>query len=210
MDVDGTLIRGSSEKSFLVHLVSRGDVGARRLLRFLAGYMAHPAATLIRGPGWNRTYLRGLDERAARGLAEDFSRKTLVPRMRPPVVSELEALRESGARIVLLSAALEWLVEPLGEAVRASRIIGSIPRPDGGVLTGMLDGQRPFGEEKLRIVEAVCREEGLSPGGCTAYGDSWADRHVMGFCGGAVAVNPGRKLARLARSRGWRILEGRD
>ena len=209
VDVDGTLIRGSSEKSFLFHLISRGDVGALRLARFLAGYMAHPAATLVHGPGWNRTYLRGLDERAARGMAEGFSRNALVPRMRPAVVSELAALREGGTRVILLSAALEWLVEPLGESVRASRIIGSRPRSDGGVLSGTLDGQRPFGEEKLHVVEAVCREEGLSPCDCTAYGDCWADRHVMDFCGSAVAVNPGRRLAEMARSRGWRVLEGR-
>ncbi len=207
VDVDGTLIRGSSEKSFLVHLVSRGDVGALRLARFLAGYIAHPAATLVRGPGWNRTYLRGLNEPATRVLAGDFSRSVLVQRMRPCVVSELAALREGGARLILLSAALEWLVEPLGESVLASGIIGSTPCSDDGVLTGSLDGPRPFGEAKLRIVEAFCRENGIAPGDCIAYGDSWADRHVMDFCRRAVVVHPGRKLARLARERGWRILE---
>lgn len=207
VDLDGTLIRGSSEKSFLVHLIKRGDVGAGRLAGFLAGYIAHPAATLVHGPGWNRTYLSGLDERAVRVLAGDFSRSALVPRMRPWVVSELDALREGGARLVLLSAALEWLVEPLGESLRASRIIGSRPGSDCGVLTGSLEGPRPFGEDKLRIVEDFCRENGLAPGDCTAYGDSWADRHVMSFCGRAVAVYPGRRLARLAREKGWRILE---
>ncbi|HOF66764.1 MAG TPA: HAD-IB family phosphatase [Candidatus Fermentibacter daniensis] len=207
VDVDGTLIRGSSEKSFLFHFVSRGELGAVRLAGFIAGYAAHPVATLVHGPGWNRGYLRGMDERTIRRLADDFSRSALIPRIRPGIMSELTALREGGARLILLSASLEWLVGPLGESVQASCIFGSKPGSEGGMLTGSLDGPRPFGEEKLRIVEAYCRENGVPPRDCVAYGDSWGDRHVMGFCGRAVAVRPGRRLARLARERGWRILE---
>jgi len=179
------------------------------LSRFLLGYLLHPAATLAHGPGWNRGYLRGLGASETAGEAERFSRAVLVPRIRPAMASELAGMKSRGAEVLLLSASLVWLVEPLAGAVGASRVFASVPEAAGGRLTGRIGGTRPFGEDKLLIVRAFCGESGTPPSECTAYGDSWADRHVMGFCGGAVAVNPGRKLAGLARSRGWRIMEGR-
>jgi HAD superfamily hydrolase (TIGR01490 family) len=205
-DVDSTLIKGSSEKSFFLHLFERGSLRSEGIVQFFLGYFTHPLATIVRGPGWNRRYLQGLDAGLARDLAVEFSRDSLVPRIRQVVASELAGLRGEGARLILLSAALEWLVEPLGKAVGADRVIGSRPESRHGVLTGRLEGPRPFGEDKFLIVEAVCEREGISPSDCIAYGDSWADRHIMEYCGSAVAVGPGAKLARLARERGWRII----
>lgn len=209
VDLDSTLITGSSEKSFFLHLLSRGRLRPVGLLRFALGYLLHLPWTIVHGPGWNRLYLSGLDAEAVRGLATGFSQGSLVPRIRPAVASELEGLRGAGASLIILSAALEWLVEPLGRAVGAERVIGSRLQTRDGKLTGGLDGARPFGEDKLLIVERICEQESLDPAGCTAYGDSWADRHVLGYCGTAVAVNPGPKLFALARDRGWRILEPR-
>jgi HAD superfamily hydrolase (TIGR01490 family) len=209
VDLDSTLIRGSSEKSFFLHLLRRGRLRPGGLLRFGLGYLLHLPETIVHGPGWNRLYLSGLDAEAVRGLATGFSQGSLVPRIRPAVASELEGLRRAGASLVILSAALEWLVEPLGRAVGADRVIGSRLRIKDGKLTGGLDGARPFGADKLLIVVKTCEQENLDPAGCTAYGDSWADRHVLGYCGTAVAVNPGPKLSALARDRGWRIIEPR-
>lgn len=209
VDLDSTLITGSSEKSFFLHLLGRGRLRPAGLLRFVLGYLLHLPATIVHGPGWNRMYLRGLDAEAVRGFAAGFSQSSLVPRIRSAVASELESLRRDGASLILLSAALEWLVEPVGKAVGADRMMGSRLRVRDGLLTGGLDGARPFGEDKLLIVRETCEREGIDPAGCTAYGDSWADRHVLGYCGTAVAVNPGPKLAALARERGWRIIEPR-
>lgn len=209
VDLDSTLITGSSEKSFFLHLLRRGRLRPGGLFRFALGYLLHLPHTIVHGPGWNRLYLSGLDAEAVRGLATGFSQGSLVPRIRPAVAAELEGLRTAGDSLIILSAALEWLVEPLGRAVGADRVIGSRLQVRDGLLTGRLDGARPFGEDKLVIVKETCGREGLEPDACTAYGDSWADRHVLGYCGTAVAVNPGPKLAALARDRGWRIIEPR-
>jgi len=209
VDVDGTLLDGSSERLFLLHLLSCRTLRPPALLRFAARWLVHPAATLAHGPGWNRSYLTGLDASVTAREAERFARDRLIPRIRPGMASEISGLRSRGAEVVLLSASLVWLVEPLAGAVGASRVFASRPAASGGRLTGGIEGARPFGEEKLLTVRAFCAETGIPPSDCTAFGDSWADRHVMGFCGSAVAVDPGRRLAKLCRSRGWRILEDR-
>lgn len=209
VDVDGTLLDGSSERLFLRHILTHRMLCLPAAARFALLYLLHPVATLAYGPGWNRGYLKGLDASETERLAEGFSRACLVPRIRPGVASDLAELKSRGAGVLLLSASLVWLVEPLAEAVGASGVFASTPAAAGGRLTGGIEGARPFGEDKLRIVRDFCERTGIPPSECAAYGDSWADRHVMGFCGGAVAVNPGRRLAGLARSRGWRIMEGR-
>ena len=50
---------------------------------------------------------------------------------------------------------------------------------------------------------------GVNPEETLALGDSWSDRFVMGICGDAVAVDPGRKLRALAAERGWRVVAER-
>ena len=60
VDVDGTLLDGSSERLFLLHLLSCRTLRPPALLRFAARWLVHPAATLAHGPGWNRSWNRNL------------------------------------------------------------------------------------------------------------------------------------------------------
>ena len=43
-----------------------------------------------------------------------------------------------------------------------------------------------------------------------AYGDSYADKEFLESVGHPVAVNPDRRLKKLAESRGWPIHNWRD
>ena len=56
---------------------------------------------------------------------------------------------------------------------------------------------------------ALMDQYGVNPEETLALGDSWSDRFVMGICGDAVAVDPGRKLRALAAERGWRVVAER-
>jgi len=56
-------------------------------------------------------------------------------------------------------------------------------------------------------VRGVAEREGLDLAECTAYSDSHTDLPFLEAVGRPVAVNPDRELRRVARERGWPVLE---
>lgn len=208
MDLDGTLISTSSEKELVLSLVREGRLSWRGFLRFLAAYAMHPARTLVRGKGWNRSYLRGMApdtlRQHCRRLAAGLRR-----RIRPEVADMVASWTDAGARVVLITATLQPLAGELAGDCGATRVVASIPEESDGRLTGRLSGPRPWGRSKAELGRNVLEEISVSPESAVALGDSWSDRHIMRLCGRRVAVCPDRRLRRLAESEGWTVMDGR-
>ena len=59
------------------------------------------------------------------------------------------------------------------------------------------------GGAKLRAVTELAAHYGINLARSYAYGDSAADVPMLSAVGYGVAVNPTRRLARVARRRGW-------
>jgi len=209
VDMDGTLLSTSSEKYFLQRLVASGRLGVFRFLRFMGQYLLHPARTLREGKGWNRSYLRGMDEEIAAREAEECARRLLRDRVRPWTLASAREMAAGGTRTVLLSASLSYLAAAVGRELGFSTVRASRPETEGGRLTGRLTGIRPWGRDKVRVAERVCEEAGTALNRCAAAGDSWSDRFLLERCGLPIAVCPDRKLEKLARNRGWKIVRGK-
>jgi phosphoserine phosphatase len=75
-----------------------------------------------------------------------------------------------------------------------------------GCWTGSVAGAAIFSEEKALTIKQFARAQNISLARCSAYGDSSLDRWMLAAVGHAFAVNPTRRLRRLARLRGWQIL----
>jgi phosphoserine phosphatase len=75
-----------------------------------------------------------------------------------------------------------------------------------GCWTGKVSGAAIFGQEKALGVKEFARAQNISLARCSTYGDSSQDRWMLAAGGHAFAVNPTRRLRRIARSRGWPIL----
>jgi phosphoserine phosphatase len=54
-------------------------------------------------------------------------------------------------------------------------------------------------------LEEYCEKNNSSPGESWYYADAFVDLPVLGIVGHPVCVNPERKLARIARKKGWDI-----
>jgi len=71
--------------------------------------------------------------------------------------------------------------------------------------TGNTLGPAMAGITKSRAIAQLAAARRWHLLNCFAYGNSWADRWMLGRVGHAVAVNPSRKLENLARKYGWPI-----
>jgi phosphoserine phosphatase len=92
----------------------------------------------------------------------------------------------------LVSAEIEVCATELAVAPGAARI-----------WNGRIRGEHMSGGAKLRAVRTLAERYGLNLARSYAYGDSSGDLQTLEGVGNAVAVNPTRRLARVARKRGW-------
>ena len=208
LDLDGTLISVSSEKTLVEYLYKRKRVTHKRALMFLIAYITHPVLDIKFGKGWNRTYLKGLPYDLLRENIENCVKENIIRYLRSEIVSSIAEVKEKGSRIVLLTAALDEPGKPIAEQLGYDEIVASTLEVKDNVLTGNISNVRPWGKAKPEHARRYAEKSGTSLTECAALGDSLSDRYLLEVCGTPITVCPDRKLRRLAEDNRWQIIEG--
>jgi len=182
---------------------------------------------LVRAPAWlalefwsrrrfNEAFFReyrGMREDWLRGLAEPLFEEVIRPAIYPGAAGLVAADRERGYRTVLVTGSLDVALEPVVRHFGFDEVISNTLLYDQGAATGRLAGPLIAGQEKVEAMAKLCREQGVGMEQARAYSDSFSDRGMLEAVGQPAAVNPDRRLRRLALERGWPVLalkEGRN
>jgi HAD superfamily phosphoserine phosphatase-like hydrolase len=143
-------------------------------------------------------------------VAADFARRMLDRNIRPGARMQIARDHADGAMLVLATAAHELyaarIARELGfDAVVATRML---PREDGRIGPA-LDGANVYGQGKLAALIRFGESADAADAGAPTifYSDSSSDLPVFDWADRAVAVNPSRRLARMAASRGWPVVD---
>jgi len=121
----------------------------------------------------------------------------------PEAIARVRRHRALGHRTLLITGALDFVVEPL-RPLFDEIVCASMDERDGK-LTGELTQSPPTGEARALLLDEFARAQGLSLGDTVAYADSTSDLPMLEAAGFPVVVNPEAKLAAIARRRGWFI-----
>ena len=154
-----------------------------------------------------RHFYRRYEGRSAAVLRHDawelFS-DLLLRKSFPAGLRRVREHRALGHRTVLITGALDFVIEPLRplfDEVVCARLGETVD----GRLTGELVTAPPTGEARALALAAYADAEGLRLSEGVAYADSASDLPMLEAVGHAVAVNPEAKLAAVARKRGWHV-----
>ena len=181
---------------------------------------------LVKSVFWQVLFvLRGASAERVRSAAEDgmkildgFSVEdmrrlvgdAMEPVLRPLVYDEplhlLQRHRERGERVYIVSATLQEIVEHIALDLGFDGAIGSTCEIVDGVYTGRTL-RAAHGEGKANAVRELAADEGIDLTASTAYSDSYSDVPFLEAVGNPVAANPDRKLQRIARQRGWPVVD---
>jgi HAD superfamily hydrolase (TIGR01490 family) len=128
-------------------------------------------------------------------------------RVRPGALSALERHRADDDRLVLATTSSTYA----GRAACASfgldhLVCTTFEVDDEGLFTGRIR-ESALGAEKAKRAEEWADAHDVDLGKSTFYTDSRSDVALMEKVGRPVAVNPDRALTRLARERGWEIVD---
>jgi fatty acyl-CoA reductase len=208
-DVDGTLVETNVVEYFL---------WMRLRSQPLEEWPAFMARMLQQAPRWlylerrsraefQRSFYReydGLDQGIMKQLGREALDAVTLRRIYPEGMRRIREHQRAGHRVLLLTGALDVVVEPLAELLGVEVDCAHLLVKDGR-LTGDLESPPPAGEARGALLEDYAERNGIVLGESFAYADSLSDLPMMELAGTPVAVNPDARLSQMAGQRGWRV-----
>jgi alcohol-forming fatty acyl-CoA reductase len=207
-DVDGTIV-GSNVVSYFAWLRMRELPAVLRPL-WLAGFLTkvpyYWGLDKLSRAHFNRAFYKnyaGWKPSRARHLGQESFAGFTLDRIFPEALQQLRDHKAAGHRVVLLSGALDFLLEPMKDL--ADDVLCSTLAQENGAYTGELTGAPVAGDARARMLASFARRRGLDLSRSYAYADSISDLPMLEAVGNPVAVNPDRRLGTAAKARGWKV-----
>jgi HAD superfamily hydrolase (TIGR01490 family) len=209
-DLDKTVIAKASMVAFSRPFQRAGLLSRRLLLRAAWGQLVYMQF------GASEEKLAKLRDRVLRltigwdqAEVSHIVRETLEDVIEPIIYDEaLDLIREhqrAGRKVFLVSASPEEVVAPLAQHLGVDEAIATRAELDDHArYTGRTE-LYCYGPYKAVAIAAVAERDGIDLTASYAYSDSATDIPMLECVGHAVAVNPDRELARVARDRGWEL-----
>jgi HAD superfamily hydrolase (TIGR01490 family) len=209
-DIDGTLVRGSSERLFWRYLAARGRLGPRQVLAYLLFLVRYLPTGGIHTIKKNKAYLCGLASVDVAALAVEFVATRLAKRLRGPAVQRLQQHMRRGDTVVLLSGTLDPIARALADRFGVRHVCATVCSERNGVYLPQPPETHPFGAAKLTLAKQLAAQLGAELKHATAYGDSHQDLFLLKAVREAVAVMPDARLLDAALAYDWEIITDGD
>jgi len=214
-DVDGTLVRTNIVHALAFYAVNQGSLfgTAWQAARTVASLPLFWAADQVNRKAFNELfyrYYRGQTEDRLLTLSDELFESGLKPAVYPGSPALIAQARRAGCRIVLVTGALDFTVRRLAAHLGADDLLANRMRFVAGTATGQVVPPIIEGAHKALVMRDYCLREGLRLDQSFAYSDSISDYPMLAVVGHPTAVNPDRKLARVARAYEWPILQTTD
>ena len=150
---------------------------------------------------------RGMRKEWLVAKAEELFEKEIRPKIYPRAEEPLSSDRQQGFRLVLLSGGLDFALAPAVRHFGFDDLICNRLVYEDGVASGEVVSPLLAEQEKVAAVHRFCREYNVDTARSKAYSDSLSDLPLLEAVGLPSAVNPDRRLRRVANDRGWPVLD---
>jgi putative phosphoserine phosphatase/1-acylglycerol-3-phosphate O-acyltransferase len=121
-------------------------------------------------------------------------------------VEHIQEHRDKGHRVVIITNAPPFFVQPVADALDISDIICTQVAVKDGIFTGKLIKPLCYGEGKRHYAQAWAQQNNIDLKESYFYTDSYFDLALMKIVGKPIAANPDIKLKKAALKNGWPIL----
>lgn len=209
-DVDYTITKRSTGLSFLFQGIKMGLLPVAPLLtapflywRYRLGYM-DPRTVRQEIPS-----LSGLTRSELAVIAQRCFEERIRPGVFPEAEMRIQTIRRGGGEVVLATLSVDIVVRPLADYLGVADTIASSFEFSGERCTGRFAGGPIFNLQKRDHVLRYIGSRGRTPAECTFYSDSINDLPLLESVGKPIAVNPDRRLAKVAAQRGWDVFRWR-
>jgi HAD superfamily hydrolase (TIGR01490 family) len=210
-DMDRTITRTGTYTPFLIHAARRLTPWRLALLPLAIIAMLGYTAKLF-----DRKRLKEINQHLLLGphiapaelsrVTRSFAEATMARNIHPGALANIVADRAAGRRLILATASYRLYVEAIAEKLGFDDVIAtnSIRGLDDRIIA-RVDGENCYGPAKLRMIRAWMAAQGIerSEVRIRFYSDHASDEPVLAWADEAFAVNAHSRLRRMAKARGW-------
>ena len=147
---------------------------------------------------------------AVRTAADAFADRIVATGVFAGARTQIAADRAGGYRLVLATASYRFYAAAIAERLGFGAVIATDSAfTDTGALLPELIGDNCYGPAKLRMIEAWLAAQGIARADAAVrfYSDHVSDAPALDWADEAFAVNAHGPLRKLARAKGWRIVD---
>jgi putative phosphoserine phosphatase / 1-acylglycerol-3-phosphate O-acyltransferase len=139
--------------------------------------------------------------------SQDYYEQIIKPHLAPNIVARVMDHKEKGHTLILISAGLRYLLEPVASDLGFDHLICSdLEVGPGGILTGRTIGPICSDNRKRELANKLADDLDMDLSASFAYGNHQADIPLLELVGHAHAVEPTDQLRKIAVENGWPIL----
>jgi HAD superfamily hydrolase (TIGR01490 family) len=210
-DLDHTLLHGDSDVLWCEFLMDEGVLERKAFAARNADMEARYRAGTVGVEEFAHFYVGTLAGRSPaewEPLRRRFMREVVAPRIPRDATKLVNQHLEAGDLVVMTTATNRFITEMTARHFDIPYLLATVPELVGGKFTGRTTGTLNMREGKVTRIREWLRERGQSLAGfeSTAYSDSVNDLPLLEAVRLPVAVDPGARLAQIARERSWKVL----
>jgi putative phosphoserine phosphatase/1-acylglycerol-3-phosphate O-acyltransferase len=202
-DMDGTLVSGFTAFAFALERMKKpaaSDIGVGAVaLRYQLG-----RAEFVELLEASTRALSGTPVDEVAEVAESVYRNQIASWVYPEARTIITNHRARGHRVVLVSAANDFQVRHVAEDLDVDHVIcNHLAVDDDGLVTGEVTQPVVYGPGKAAAAMGYADEHSLDLSNAFFYTDGYEDLPLLEAVGHPQPLNPDRKLAKVAKSKGW-------
>jgi HAD superfamily hydrolase (TIGR01490 family) len=208
-DLDETLIAGDSDHAWGEFISKLGLVDAYQYRQqnnlfyqqYLNGTLDVDAYLTFSCEPLSRIKLATLKQ-----LHQQFMQEVISPLMLPKAIALIERHKTQGDELLIITATLDFITEPIAEALGITNILAPQAELLDGSYTGNIIGIPSYADGKVTRLRQWLKTRSISLTGSTFYSDSHNDLPLLSLVDHPIAVDPDAKLEAIAKSKSWQII----
>ncbi|MEE8410252.1 MAG: HAD family phosphatase [Myxococcota bacterium] len=209
-DLDKTLFPRNTARMWVSAEVRLGFLSRWQALRAL-GWMVRyhlGAADVSDALRLSFANYEGIPEVELRDRSDSFFDAEMSGGFRPGGLDAVSAHRKAGDELVLLTSTSSYLSKKTSDELQLhAYLCNRFVVDDDGKFTGEPFEPLCYGPGKVTHAERHAGKNGVALADCAYYGDSYSDVPILEAVGRPIVVNPDPRLRRLAKKRGWKMVD---
>jgi HAD superfamily hydrolase (TIGR01490 family) len=216
-DMDKTVTRRATYNGFLLHMAFSKSPWRLLLAPFLPVGLVLYALKI-----WDRAQLKQFSQILLIGrrvpktqfakYLESHADLVVGKNVYPQLLARVAQEKAAGYRHVMATASYRLYVEAIAKRLGFDDVIATdLSTDSSGHVLARIDGHNCHDVAKLELVKRWMEKHGLARATChiRAYSDHVSDAPLLNYADEPFATNPHGPLARLAKKKGWPVLDWR-
>jgi HAD superfamily hydrolase (TIGR01490 family) len=209
-DLDKTLIPGNSATAWIRYELAAGRVSRLRAVQGLGWILRYSLGAVSIEEQMRSAVARVAGQREAKMIERvaDFYEQSVRDTFRPGARAAIERHRAEGDLLVLLTSSSSYLSSHVARDLDLDEYLcNRLEVGADGRYTGRPVEPLCFKGGKVTLAKRLAESRGAELADAWFYSDSISDQPMLEAVGNPVAVHPDPRLRRLARKRGWPIVD---